>query len=135
MSLYTFCLVKPVNISWSTLWIVLNQILAAIHGSLLAKAEKATILWAAGVPNSDVAIITEAATNSSEDPGTYTGGITPPSPQTFIGDLAFPSCQITPDFQHPLNLPANCLVACDQDSTYEAEADSGLQEQLKGGAE
>ena len=64
----------------------------AIHASLLAIAEKATLLWATGIPNSDLAIITEAATNSSEEPGTSMGEITSQDPQTLTGALA----KITP---------------------------------------
>ena len=79
-------------------------ILAAIHASLLVVSEKATLLHAAGVPNSDVAIITEAATSSSEGSGMSTGRITPQSPQTFVGVH-----QITLDFMYPLNLQAEWL--------------------------
>ena len=50
------------------------QILVAIPASLPAIAEKATLLWIAGVPNPDVAIITGATTNSSEEHGTSTEG-------------------------------------------------------------
>ena len=46
------------------------QILAAIHASLLANAEKAVLLWAVGVPDLDAAIITGAAPSSSVEPGT-----------------------------------------------------------------
>ena len=62
------------------------QILAAIHASLLAITEKATLLWAA-VPNLDAPIITGAATNSSEEPGTSTGGNSPGS-QDLHGDFS-----------------------------------------------
>ena len=55
---------------------------------VLAEAEKSSLLWAAGVPNSDVAIITEAANSSSEEPGTSTGGITLQGSQTFVGASA-----------------------------------------------
>ena len=72
------------------------QILVAICASLLAVAEKAILLQAVGVPDSDVAIITEAATSSSEEPGTSNGGITPQGPNIFAGAAASP---IFPD--HP----------------------------------
>ena len=49
------------------------EILAAIYAFLLVIAEKTNLLWAAGGPNSDAAIITGAATSSSEEPGTSTG--------------------------------------------------------------
>ena len=57
------------------------QSLVAIHVCLLAVAEKGVLLWAAGVPDSDVATITEAATSLPEEPGTSTGEITPQGPQ------------------------------------------------------
>ena len=77
------------------------QILVAICASLLAITEKATLLQAAGVPSSDTATITEAATSSSEGLGTSTGGITPQGPRTFVGALAPSTHQITLDFLHP----------------------------------
>ena len=49
------------------------QILVAIHASLPAIAEKATLLLVAGVPALYAAIITVEAT-SSEEPETSTGG-------------------------------------------------------------
>ena len=50
------------------------EILVAIHASLPTIAETAAILPAAEVPNPDIAIITGAATSSSEKPGTFTFG-------------------------------------------------------------
>ena len=50
------------------------QILAAIHASLPAVAEKAVL--PAGVPGADVAVITGMTTNSSEG----SGGVMPQSP-------------------------------------------------------
>ena len=56
------------------------QILVAICASLPAIAEKATPLWAAGVPDPDAAIITGAwPLSSSEESGTSTGGNSPGS--------------------------------------------------------
>ena len=69
-----------------------GQIQVAICASLLAVAEKATLLWAAGVPNLDTAIITEATTSSSEEPETSNGGITPQGPRIFMGTPAPPHC-------------------------------------------
>ena len=100
------------------------QILVAIHASLLAIAQQTTLLWAAGVPNLDAVIITGAATSSSEEYGTSTGRITPQGPRTFMVALAPPPCWITLDFLHPLNLLANCFMACDLDSTSKTEAGS-----------
>ena len=100
------------------------QILVAICASLLAISEKVTLLWPAGVPNSDAAIITETATSSPEGPRTPTGRITPQGSRTFVGASAPPPCQITPDFLQPLNLLADCLMACDLDSASKAEAGS-----------
>ena len=87
------------------------QILVAICVSLLAVAEKAILIWATGVPDSDVAIITEAATISSEELGASMGGITPQGPQTFLGALALLPHQVTLDFLHPLHLQADCFMA------------------------
>ena len=100
------------------------HILVAICTSLPAIAEKATLVQAAGVPLSDAVFITGAATSSSEEPGTSTGGVTPQCPRTFMGVLAPSPHQITLDFLQPLNLPADCLMACDPDSVPEAEAGS-----------
>ena len=55
------------------------QILAAIFTSVPAVTKTATILWGVGVPNLDAAIITGAATSSSERPGTSTGNSFPAS--------------------------------------------------------
>ena len=68
------------------------QILAAIHASQLAIAEKTIHLWAAGVLNPDATIITWAATSSSEEPGTSTGGNSPrvPGPHGGSGMTTFP---------------------------------------------
>ena len=63
----------------------------AISSSLLAVAEKVTLLQAAGVPDLDVSTIIKAATSSSEVPGTSTAGITPQGPQNFTGAPAPPS--------------------------------------------
>ena len=93
------------------------QILVSICTSLLAIIKKAFLLQAAGVPNSDATIITGAATSSSEEPGTSAGGITSQGPWTFMGTLAPAPYQITMDFLHLLNLLADCLIACDLDSS------------------
>ena len=77
------------------------QIPAAICAGLLAISEKATLLWTAGVPDSDAAIINGATTSSSEGPRTSTEGITPRGPRIFVGVLEPPPWWITPDFLHP----------------------------------
>ena len=77
------------------------QILVAIHASLPAISEKAALLWAAGVPNSDAAIITGAATSSSERPRTPTRGITPQGPRTLTGVPAPPPCRSPQTFCTP----------------------------------
>ena len=87
------------------------QILVAIHTSLPVAAEEATLLQAAGVSDPETTIIPGVTTSSSGEPGTTTGGITPQGPRTCIGALAPPPCQITPDFLHPLALPA---LPCNQ---------------------
>ena len=53
------------------------QILVAIHTILLVIAEESILLWAAGVPYLDAAIITGVTTSYSGKPGTSTWGITP----------------------------------------------------------
>ena len=60
-------------------------------------------------------------------------GVTSKGPRTFVGAPAPPPCQITLDFLHPLNLLANCLIACDLDSASEADAgrDSGSSSERK----
>ena len=57
-------------------------------------------------------------------PKSLAGGITPQGPGIFAGALALSLHQITPDFLHPLNLPADCLVAYDPDSVSEAQAEN-----------
>ena len=52
----------------------------AICASQPAITKKAALLWAAGVHDLNATIITGAATRSSEEPGTSTGGITPRVP-------------------------------------------------------
>ena len=76
------------------------QILVAIHASLPVIAEKAALLWAAGVPKRDAAVIMAATTSSSGEPGTSNGQITLPGPR-IIRSPALQPCQITPDFLHP----------------------------------
>ena len=45
-----------------------------------------------------------------------------PGSQALTEALAPPPYWVTPDFLHPLHLPANCLMACDLYSTSKAEA-------------
>ena len=52
------------------------------------------------------------------------GGRTPQSPRTLIGALAPSPHQTSLDLLHPLNLLADCLVACDLDSVSKADAGS-----------
>ena len=66
------------------------QILAAICASLLTIAEKATLLQATEVPDPDVTTITRGSTSLSEEPGTFTGGITLWDPGIFAGTPAPP---------------------------------------------
>ena len=99
------------------------QILVAISTSLPAIAEKATLLQAAGVPNPDNSIITRQPLACQRNLGHPLGG-TPQGPRTFVGASVPPPHQITPDFLHPLDLPANCLVVSDTDSASIAEAGS-----------
>ena len=107
------------------------QIFVAIHTSLPAITEKATLLQAAGVVNLDATIITGAASNSSEDLEPLLG-LTLQGPRTFMGALAPPPCWITPDFLHPLNLLTDCLVACDLDSASEVEVGETPRVPLRG---
>ena len=70
------------------------KILAAIWASLLVIAEEVALLWAAGVPKQDAAIITGATISSPREPGTlgsYSPSVGAPTPL---------SHQITPDFLH-----------------------------------
>ena len=60
--------------------------------------EKDTLLWVTGVPNSNAAIITQAATNSSEEPGTSMGGVAPQGLQTLLTPRP---CWITLWFYNP----------------------------------
>ena len=60
------------------------QILVAIHSSLPAVTEKATLLCAAGVLNPDTATITGADTSSSQETGTSTRG-NPSGSQDLLG--------------------------------------------------
>ena len=90
----------------------------------MAVTEKATLLQAAEVPDLDAAIITGVATSSLEEPGTFTGAVTPQGSRTFIGALAPPPHWITSDFLHPLSLPAYCLIAGDLVSVSEVEVGS-----------
>ena len=85
------------------------QILVAIHSSLPVITKETTLFWAAGVPDLDVTILMGATTSLSGEPGTSTGGITPQGPR-IMGAPVLPPCQITPDFLHPLALPADCLA-------------------------
>ena len=97
-----------------------------VHQSTCYCCKKATLLWAAGVPDPDAAIITGAATSSSEEPGTFTGGNSPGSQDLHVGILAPSPHQITPDLLHPMDLPADCLIAGDMDSGSKAEMGSWL---------
>ena len=93
------------------------QILMAIHASLSAIAEKA-ILWAAGVSDADVVVITGVTTNPMWEPGEAT----PQSSSAHIGSLA--PQWITIKFLYPLALPAVCLSASDEDWTSRTEVES-----------
>ena len=101
------------------------KILAAIWGSLPVIAEEAALLQAAGVPKPDAAIILGPTISSQEESGTSAGGIAPQGPR-IIGTPALPSCQITPDFLHPLTLPAKCLLASDWDLVSDTKKESGF---------
>ena len=79
----------------------------AIHASLLAIAEE-VILWAARVPDADIAVIAGMNPRSSGKPKE----VTPQSPGVHIGCPT--PLHITTDFLHPLALPAECLSASDK---------------------
>ena len=99
------------------------QILEAIHASLPAITEKAAILWAAGVPNPDAAIINGAVTGLSVESGTCTEGNSPWSQDLHRGS-GTTTLLDHPRLSVPLNLQANCLIADDLDSASKAEVGS-----------
>ena len=100
------------------------HILVVICSSLPVSSKEAALLWAAGVPKPDAIIITGVTISSWEEPGTSTEGITPQGPRICIGAPTLLSCWITPDFLHPLALPANCLPASDWDSASNTKTES-----------
>ena len=109
------------------------QILVDICTSLPAITEKATLLWAARVPDPDAAITAGAATNSSEEPGTSTGGDLPGS-QDLHGGSSTTTSPDNPRLSAPLDLQADCLIASDLDLMSEAEvgreSDSSSEREL-----
>ena len=93
----------------------------AIQASLPVITKEA-IPWTARVPDADVAVITGVTTSSSGEPGEATL----PSPRAPVGTPA--PCWITPDFLHPLALPAECLSTHDEDLTSGTKMESDSSE-------